>query len=219
MKKWKISLFLFLFVFFIITLSKQVHAQGFPNDAKEFDFDSIDNTTCTSSTAILMPAVNHHRKLLHFAIDNLSSKVNNGADVHLYNYGETFPNQFVDNEKQTYTSNFLAHELPANIAVTCQKGTTAGERSDHIFFSIIYADYNLSSSTPAVYGTATTTAMNTSIDTIGYIATTTTLSSGVQFTQAEYSLPFALFAFIFAIIIVLVITFFGYYYIRKSNAD
>lgn len=178
-KKIKIllsSAFFFLF-------AGAVSAGSFPNNAVDFHFDSYNNQSCTSSTSVLMPAVNYDRTLLYFTIDNLSSKNNAGADVHLYDQGTNFPNQFVDNEKQTYTSNFLWHKLPANKALICVKGSTSQENSEHIFFRIIYTDYDLSlvNEYANQATTSTTTIQYPNIPT-STIATTSPNTVGVIWT-------------------------------------
>ena len=178
-----INIKILLISLFFISVAGVCSAGSFPNNAKDFHFDSYNNQSCTSSSSVLMPAVGYDRTLLYFAIDNLTSKNNSGADVHLYDQGDSFPNQFVDNEKQTYTSNFLWHKLPANKSLICVKGSSAQDIAEHIFFRIIYTDYDLSLINEyPTQGTTSTSTIQYPINPTSTIASTSPNTVGVVWT-------------------------------------
>lgn len=129
--------------FFVI---KPASAELIPNDAKSFHFDSINNTTCTSSASILLPATSTPRTILYYQINDLTNKTNSGSDSHLYEQGKVFPNQFVDTEQISGISGWIREVIPANKAITCSKSVT----SDHVFFYLIYTNYDVSQTNQAV---------------------------------------------------------------------
>lgn len=121
----------------------------FPNDTKNFFFDSVDDKSCSSTTSILMPSVSHDRTILWVSTYNKSNKSNDGADVHI-NFN-TFPALLFDGERASYLSTYIYAVLPANKPLYCYKSQ---DTHDHVAISVLYTDYNLASTTQQT-GTST----------------------------------------------------------------
>lgn len=190
----------FLFSFFLF--ANIANAGSFPDNTKEFSFDSINNTTCTSTTSILLSAVNYDRTILYTSIISRQA-----GDNHIGANNLSYPYNLLNDCEigQSQCNNFNSYLLPANNYLFCLKTST----NDHTWFKILYTDYNLASTTDQIiinYLPATSTATSTfftmastSIENIGYTALETQTASGTQIT-AQFSAPIVLYIFIISLV-------------------
>jgi hypothetical protein len=178
----KIAILSIIFLFLVA-----LPVGAFPNDAKTVFIDAH-----SGISGDILTSVSYVRTIL-----NVSSNCDSGKDAHILADGLLI----LDSEGVTLINKDVSTPLLANDDLTWTKPLT----NDRCFFTVVYTDYNLASSTSGVYndtyGTTTPTAMITNIENIGYVATTTITSSGESVTQGLYIIPFILFKFIFLLLL------------------
>lgn len=157
-KYLKFTLASFLGLLFFVSSAS---ASMFPNDAIGFNFDSYNNTTCTSSSSVLFPAVDHDRTILYLKWTNQDKNNSQAADLHLGRVGVAWPNGlFLDTEREIYGDSYVWQVLASGTPMYCNK---SGNLADHINISGIYVDYNLASSSPVLASVSSGPSMDNPI--------------------------------------------------------
>ena len=125
----------------------------FPNDTKNVTIDDHSGTS-----GVLLPQTSYDRTALMGTI-----YCSGARDNHII-LGSTLTqpnnNNFVDSESTPRTQTYIYRKIPANTDVYYSKG----QASTNCFFTLLYTDYDLSTTT-----TATTTATINAIMTSGDI--------------------------------------------------
>lgn len=199
----------------LVFFFSKVSASSYPYDSMGFNFDSYDGTSCTSSSSILLPAVNYPRTLLQLSWHNQNKNSQSAPDFHVGKVGTAWPNGlYLDTEKDINGLQDVYQLIPPNIAVYCNK---LGNITDHLNVSGIYVNRNLASSTYdeiVQVSTSSEIAINNfssaTVEVTNFPTSTTQINLGTTTLQADINqnpVIYGLGILIFVIIVILIIQF------------